>query len=379
MKKFQSGKYEKQIHSKVGEYACFVPFSINRQYVLSNPKILYQVENAGRLLGELNAYSTLVPDINFFIQMHVQKEAIYSNLIEGTHTEIEESFLQENEISPEKRDDWHEVQNYVKAMNFSIDSLNTLPLSIRLLNQTHKVLLSGVRGQQKQPGEVRTMQNWLGSKYICDAQYIPPAPKYLPDLLSDMEKFWHNKNVILPALIKTAITHYQFETIHPYNDGNGRIGRLLITLQLLDNKLLKVPTLYISDYFEKNRNRYFNAFTKTRKDNDLEGWLLFFFEAICDSSKKSISTLEEIISLRNKYNNQILKLGPRSENVEKLIQYMYSRPVVKNSEVMYITKLSYNSARVLTKDLENLGILKEITDYKRNKKYSLYEYINLFR
>jgi Fic family protein len=337
------------------------------------------VEDAGKYLGQLDAYSTLIPDIDFFIHMHVQKEALLSNLIEGTQTELEDALLEEEEISPDKRNNWHEIRNYVLAMNFAVSKLEEFPVSMRLLNDTHKILLSGVRGQQKQPGEIRSMQNWLGSNNITDARYIPPAPLYLPELLSDMESFWHNKKISLPAVIKTAITHYQFETIHPYNDGNGRIGRLLITLQLIDNNLLSYPVLYISDYFEENRNKYFSSFDSTRMNNDLESWIEFFLIGIIESAKKSILTFEKIIDLRKDYEKRILVLGSKVENAQKLLLYLYSKPIVNNNEVSQYLGLSYNPGRLLVSDLENLGILEEITNYSRNKKYVLREYIELFK
>ncbi len=206
MKKFIAGTYKQQ-----REYKNFTPVFINRHFSWENPQIDVCLEKAGRLLGELNAYATLIPDIDFFIRMNVVKEATKSNLIEGTKTELDEVILPEVEINPERRDDWHEVQNYIQGLDFAIGKLTELPISTRLLKETHKILLSGVRGEHRAPGEIRKSQNWIGGTSLSDAVFIPPSPETLPELLSDLEKFWHNETLQLPILIKIAITHYQFE------------------------------------------------------------------------------------------------------------------------------------------------------------------------
>jgi Fic family protein len=380
MKKYIAGNFITIKKGNIGEYRAFLPTKVNRSYEIKNNQILVLVEKAGEVLGKLSAYSSLLPDIDFFIKMHINQEARASNIIEGTHTELEDLFMSEEEISPEKRDDWHEVINYVDGMNYAIERLNNgFPLTMRLVNETHKILLSGVRGQAKQPGEIRTMQNWLGSRYLDDAIFIPPAPEDLKELLKDLELFWHDKQNLLPEIIRTAITHYQFETIHPYNDGNGRVGRLLITLQLLEKKLLSRPVLYISDYFEKNKNKYFEAFDKVRKDNDIEGWVIFFLEALKTSAQNSAETLEKIVELRKIYDSKIFKLGQRSDNAQKLLEYMYSKPVISNSEAAKVLDISYNAAKGLIEDLEQLEILDEITNYSRNKRFVLREYLELFK
>ncbi|WP_201767561.1 Fic family protein [Sediminibacterium sp. C3] len=268
---FKSGKLQQRL-----EYKSFEPTLINEEWHLDNDAVALLLSQADQKLGELNAFSQLIPDVDFFIKMHVVKEGTKSSRIEGTQTNIDEAIQKEEFIQPEKKDDWQEVQNYVEAMNTAITELQQLPLSNRLLKNAHKIILQGVRGKHKQPGEFRISQNWIGGSSLADAKFIPPHQEGVLEYMSDLEQFIHSDKTNLPHLIKIAILHYQFETIHPFLDGNGRIGRLLITLYLVSTGLLVKPTLYLSDFFEKNKEHYYDNLTIVRTKDDLVQWLKFF-------------------------------------------------------------------------------------------------------
>jgi Fic family protein len=378
-KKYNSGSYRKHFQGKDYECQSFLPSSVNCYYEWEDKRIIPLLEEAIRLVGELNAYSFLVPDVDFFIQMHVKNEALKSSRIEGTRTEMDEVILPKEEIMPEKRDDWSEVQNYIKAINYSIAQLDEIPLSMRLLEKSYEILLSGIRGKERQPGQVRTTQNWIGGSSIKTVSFIPPHPDDMRASLTDLELFWHNKKINMPNLIKIAISHYQFETIHPFNDGNGRIGRMLITLHLIELGILQKPTLYLSDYFERNKGAYYDALTFVRDRNDMDQWIIFFLSAVIETAKKSKNTFRKIISLRGVYEQRIIKNGRKIKLMNDLLLRLFSNPAIRVSDVSNLLGKSISTSNNLIKEMERIGILKEITGFSRNRIFILHEYLDIFR
>jgi len=370
---FKSGTHRQQY-----QYKSFTPTRINRPFGWEDPNIDVLLEDATRLLGELNAYSHLVPDVDFFIRMHILKEATTSSRIEGTQTNIDEAVLLEDEIAPERRDDWLEVQNYTKAMNHAIAGLEKLPLSTRLLREAHKILMSGARGEHRNPGQLRKSQNWIGGSSLKDAVYIPPSHQELPELLTDLEKFWHNDKLAIPHLIRTALSHYQFETIHPFLDGNGRIGRLLITLYLVDKKLLTKPTLYLSEFFERNRGSYYDALTVVRTSHDIEHWIKFFLTGVSATAANSKQTFEKIVALRHVCEEKILQLGKRAPKGQALLRHLYSEPVMSATRVAARLEVTHQSASSLIRAFEEMEILREATGGKMNRLFVFSEYLHLF-
>ncbi len=374
---FIAGKYQ-----SLGTHKAFIPESVNKNIEFKDPHIPLLLSDAMRYLGELNAYSQLVPDIDFFIKMHVIKEATISSRIEGTRTNIEEAVKDREEISIERRDDWEEVQNYIKAINHAVDRLKTLLLSMRLVNEVHKILLSNVRGYSKTPGEIRRSQNWVSGSGldINTAAFVPPPPAIVEDLLSDLQKYWHNENLIVPELARIAITHYQFETIHPYLDGNGRIGRLLITLQLVHSKILNRPSLYFSDYLENNRASYFDALDRVRRSHDIEQWVRFFFSGVAETARDAKETLSKVVKLRSEYIETIEKgIGiRRQKNAKDLLPHLFAKPVINVSEIEKILGVVTQTANDLVKDMTRIGMLSEITGKQKNRIFVLKEYLKLF-
>ncbi len=370
---FVSGRYVRQY-----EYQSFSPSLINQEWTWDDPRINQLLEEASTALARLDAFSLSVPDVDRFIIMHVAKEANTSSRIEGTRTEMEDVVMDKAFIAPEKKDDWQEVHNYIRAMNEAIAELETLPLSNRLLRKTHATLLDGVRGEHKTPGEFRRSQNWNGGASIIDAVFIPPHADELPELLSDLEKFWHNETIHVPHLVRIALSHYQFETIHPFLDGNGRIGRLLITLYLLSKGLLQKPSLYLSATFEKNKDKYYDALTTVRSTSDIGHWTRFFLAAVRDTARKGVETFQAILRFREEAQGQVMSLGPRAHNGFKLLETLYMRPMLTGPEAARLLAVSPPTANALIADFLQLGLLHEVTGQRRNRLFLLRDYYQLF-
>lgn len=374
MKSYKAGKY-------ISHKGCkpFLPSFINEDIDWNLSKLSGLIQEASLWLGKLNSYSDLIPDIDFFIKMYATKEATNSNRIEGTRTTFDDAISPVEQIKPEYRDDWHEVQNYIEAINYSVERLSELPLSMRLLKESHEILLKGVRGEHKAPGEIRKTQNWIGGSSLKDAFYIPPEPNMLPDLLTDIEKFLHNEELQVPEIIRAGIAHYQFETVHPFLDGNGRTGRLLIILYLISTGLLNKPVLYISDFFEKNRMSYYDSLAMVKKSDNMTQWLKFFLNGVVETAKSSIKTFDKITKLSKNIDKKLEAIGKKAVNGRKLVELLYSQPKVNAKTVAEKLNISFVSANGLLKTFTEIGVLEEKTGFNRNRYYIFEEYIKIFR
>ncbi len=293
---------------------------------------------------------------------------------------MEEALLEEQDIDPEKRDDWAEVQNYIEAINSAITSLDSLPLSNRLLKDTHETLMQGVRGEGKLPGEFRSNQNWIGVS-LKNAVFVPPHHEELAELMSDLEKFMHNDELKLPHLIKIAIAHYQFETIHPFLDGNGRLGRLMIALYFADFELLDKPALYLSDYFERNKTEYIDRLMAVRESNQIKQWVIFFLHGVRETAMSSIQVFKDTLKLKERLEREVLPhfSTRRQENAQTLMQYLYKSPVLNIKRVSSLLGLKPNTAATLVDDFVKYGVLVELTGRQRNRLYLFQEYFLIFK
>lgn len=361
------------------QYTYFVPNKVNQEWIWCSPSLNRQLEKAAIKLGELNSYARLVPNIDLFIQLHVAKEAVVSSRIEGTQTRIDEALLPLESIDPERRDDWQEVRNYIDGLNHAIHELDSLPLSSRLLRNTHELLMQGVRGEHKQSGEFRQSQNWIGGNSLSNAVFIPPSHALIPELMSDLEQFLHNDEIYVPNLIRIAIAHYQFETIHPFLDGNGRIGRLLITLFLVNAGILDRPLLYLSMYFEKNRGLYYDKLSAVRTANDMQRWISYFLEGIEETASLGVASLKTVLSLKERLENQIEReFGRRSAVGKRLLYGLFREPTITVDKAIAITGLSFKAANDLVVLFKENQILIEQTGQARNRVFVFEEYLKAF-
>jgi Fic family protein len=374
LEKYQAGHFEKNLG-----YKYFVPSAINDEWTWKTPALNLLLEKAAIKLGELNSYARLVPNIDLFIQLHVTKEAVVSSHIEGTKTNMDEALLPVEEIHPERRDDWQEVNNYIKALNNAIEELKSLPISSRLLKETHKILLQSVRGEHKLPGEFRTSQNWIGGTSLHDAVFIPPSHHLVNGLMSDLEKFLNNVEINVPLLIRIAIAHYQFETIHPFLDGNGRIGRLMITLFLVSEGILDKPLLYPSLYFEKNKSLYYDNLSNVRTKNDMLQWIKYFLVGIEQSAAKAVETLSNILKLKESIEKEInSNFGRRSNSAHTLVHFLFKDPVISIDKAAKECNLSFKAANDLVALMQKSNYLKELTKQSRNRIFIFEPYLKIF-
>ena len=374
LEEYKSGEYV-----KMNDYKAFIPSKINFNWGWDDTKLDKLLAEANRQIGELNAYSLLIPNVDLYIKMHVKIEANKSSRIEGTRTTVEEDLLDVTDINPEKRDDWEEVQNYVKATNYGIERIRDgFPVCTRLIREIHEILMQGVRGEYKTPGEFRVSQNWIGGSMPSTAVYVPPPHTEVTECLSDFEKFINNEEIDTPDLIKIAILHYQFESIHPFLDGNGRIGRLLIPLYIQSKGMLEKSCLYISDYIERNKDIYYDMLTRVRTRNDMIGWIKFFLEAVIETSKTAKEKFRNVVKFTMEMDKVIMELPVKPENAKKVIDLLYDEPVLTRNKMSEITGIKLTTINGIVNALLYKGIITETTGYSRNQIFAFEKYINLF-
>lgn len=374
LKNFKAGTYKKQ-----GDYKALSPTKVNQEWLCTDPYIHVLLEEATRLLGEFNAFSRIVPNVDLFIRMHIVKEATQSSRIEGTKTQIVEALMDKESLIPEKQDDWQEVQNYIEATEKAVAQLKKLPICTRLITSAHKVLMQGVRGEGKAPGEYRKVQNWIGGRSPAEAAHVPPVANEVPDLMSDLESFLNNTEINVPHLLRIAIAHYQFETIHPFLDGNGRTGRLLIVLYLIQNQLLLYPTLYLSDYLEKKRREYFDCLSGVRSSGGMDRWLVFFLGAVIETCKTGCKTFEKILILRNEVDEEIRRSGSRGTKVNTLFRALFQNPILELKRESAIEGLSARTLSRLVEEFVEKGFLVELSGKHRFRSFAFKRYLDLFK
>jgi len=371
-----AGFYRTNLSGDSG-YRSYVPNPLPLSVEFDGTLVKVLVE-ANSSLILLDALSSRIPDMNVFLSMYVRKEALMSSQIEGTQATLED--VMDPMIEKNANRDVAEVVNYIKATEFSIQRLETMPLCNRLLRETHSVLMSGVRGQEKNPGEFRRSQNWIGGQgsTIKNAYYIPPNPEDMEQAMSDLEKYI-NAEDDLDVLIKAALIHYQFETIHPFLDGNGRIGRHLVTLFLMDNKVISSPALYISYYLKKNRTEYYDRMTEVRSKGDYRQWILFFLRAISESSLDAIKAIDELNLLHEINLSRINTMGRSKENIRLVFNYLEANPIIDIGKTASALGLSFNTVSSVVRSLCSAGILVQTENASRNRTFVYKEYLEIFK
>lgn len=360
-------------------YQSFVPSPLPPTPPIEiSEDILEQLIKANSQLAILESVATRIPDVDLFVSMYVRKEALMSSQIEGTQATLED--VLDPLIEDNTNRNVADVVNYIKATEYAIRRLHELPLCNRLLKETHAILMEGVRGQEKNPGEFRCSQNWIGGKgsTLRNAKYIPPSPDDMTEAMSDLEKYI-NAEDRLDGLIRAALIHYQFETVHPFLDGNGRIGRLLITLFLMEKKILTTPALYISYFLKKNRVEYYDRMTEVRSKGNYEQWVKFFLQAIAESAKDAIAAIDELTALHDKNVDLVAGMGRASKNAMLVFRYLEANPIIEIGKTAEALGITFGTASNVVERLSSAGILEQTTTGRRNRTFAYKDYLAILR
>jgi len=374
----RAGRYLRQ----PGGYGAFVPKPLPPAPTVDiSNELQVLLSQADRALGRLDGSIQTLPNPDLFVFMYVRKEAVLSSQIEGTQSSLQDVLAAEAKVlSPDRPKDVGEVVNYVSAMNHGLASLKRLPISVRLFKEIHEKLLADVRGSHLTPGEIRTSQNWIGPSgcTLNEATFVPPPPNEVARCLSELEQFIHAESD-LPLLVKIGLAHAQFETIHPFLDGNGRIGRLLITFLLCEREVLVKPVLYLSYFFKRQRSEYCERLQAVRNDGAWEEWLVFFLRGVIEVSQHATETARRILALREEHRQAITDALPRTAaNGHRLLEYLYQKPIVSVGDVQDLIGTAYPAANDLVTRFNELGILYEFTGQVRNRKFNYEEFVRLF-
>lgn len=374
----RSGSYQSNLSGEM-MYKSFLPNSLPPKPALAMDESLSALlVKANCAIAKLEAISSRLPSVPLFVSMYVRKEALLSSQIEGTQATLDD--ILDPHIEQNTNQNVSEVINYIKATDFATERLKTLPLCCRLLLETHEVLLSDVRGSEKNPGEFRRSQNWIGAQgsTLKTARYIPPSPEDMQNAISDLEKYINEIDQTDP-LIKIALIHYQFETIHPFLDGNGRIGRLMVNLFLKENRLLTYPTLYISYFLKRNRIEYYDRLTEVREKGNFEQWVKFFLQGIYESAEDSIETIDALAALHNKNLAVISAVDTRTGILKKLFAHLEQTPIIDIKKTAAVLDRSYNTTSTAVKKLLELGVLIQVDNSKRERSFAYEEYLAILR
>lgn len=361
-------------------YKSFVPAPLPPAPPLElSGEALNLLVKANARLAVLETLANRIPNVDLFVSMYVRKEALMSSQIEGTQATLEDIF--DPQLETNTNLNVADVVNYVKATSYAVKRLETLPLCNRLIRETHAVLMQGVRGQEKNPGEFRRSQNWIGGQgsTLKNARYIPPSPDDMEEAMSALEKYINEEESELDVLVQAALIHYQFETIHPFLDGDGRIGRLLITLFLLEKKALSTPALYISYYLKRYRIEYYDRMTEVRRSGNYEQWVCFFLQAVLESADNAIETIDKLSSLHDKNAAIIAAMGRAAKNTMLVFEELEANPIIEIRKTAEAIGVTYSTAANAVKRLENAGIVQQKAESGRNRTYSYTEYLDILR